>query len=92
MTLIISRRFILWPGWDPVGQFIFKKYYKECQSELKKDYVTNFTKNDKVGLKMHDVFYIRTESMCNMPLNYRSFGVILNLFYMYTSTSSSVCS
>ena len=36
MTLIIPSRSILWSGWAPVGKFVFNKYYKECQSELKK--------------------------------------------------------
>ena len=37
-----------------MGKFIFNKYYKECQSELKRDDVT---KNGKLRLKKHDVFY-----------------------------------
>ena len=42
------------PGWVPVGKFIFNKYHKDCQSELKKkDDVTHFRKNDKVRLKKH---------------------------------------
>ena len=41
-----------------MGKFIFNKYYKECQSELKKDDVTHFTKNDKVKFKKALCFFI----------------------------------